>query len=193
MPIFHSKDFNKAEPPDFVMDSKVGEINEVVTTMISASFNPMIVMKRPIPTVIARFKEFGTAITSICLIFVIVKIIKIIPEINTAPRATLQGMPTPVRATVAKRAFNPIPGAKAIGKLATNPMAMVTIPAEIAVAKNTAFLSIPVEERIFGFRNRMYAMVIKVVTPAIISVFAEVLYSVNLNNFSSIVWLSFNF
>jgi hypothetical protein len=78
-----------------------------------------------------------------------------IPEINTAPSATLQGIPTPVSDTVAKSAFNPIPGARAIGKLATKPIAMVTNPAEMAVAKNTAFLSIPVEERMLGFRNRI--------------------------------------
>ena len=74
---------------------------------------------------------------------------------NTAPKATLQGIPTPARATVAKKAFKPIPGASAIGKLATNPIAIVTKPAATAVAKNTAFLSIPVAERIFGFRNKM--------------------------------------
>jgi hypothetical protein len=155
MLIFHSKNLRVADPPDFAIVSKVGGINEVVTTIISESFNPIMVMKRPIPTVIARFNEFGTATTRICLIFVMVRKIKMIPEINTAPNATLHGIPTPVRATVANKAFNPIPGASAIGKLATKPMAIVTNPAEIAVAKNTAFLSIPVENRILGFRNRM--------------------------------------
>lgn len=135
----------------------------VVTTMTSESFNPIMVIKRPIPTVMARFKELGTVTTRICRIFVTVRMMKIIPEINTVPRATLHGIPTPANATVAKSAFNHIPGANAIGKLATKPMAIVTKPAESAVAKNTAFLSIPVDARILELRNRIYAIVIKVV------------------------------
>jgi len=65
IPIFHSKNFSVAIPPDLVTASTVGGISEVPTTMISASFNPMMVMNRPIPTVIARLRELGTAITRI--------------------------------------------------------------------------------------------------------------------------------
>jgi hypothetical protein len=79
-----------------------------------------------------------------------------------------------------------MPGANAIGKLAYNPIAIVTTPAATAVAKNTAFLSIPVTERIFGLRNRMYAMVMNVVIPASISVRTVVWFAFSLNSFSII-------
>jgi hypothetical protein len=136
--------------------------------------------------VIALLRELGTALTRICLILVTVSIKKMTPDINTAPNAALQGIPTPANATVAKSAFSPIPGARAMGKLTNKPMAIVTIPAPTAVAKKTAFLSIPVDERIVGLRNRIYAMVIKVVIPAITSVFTVVLFCDNLKIFSNI-------
>ena len=49
----------------------------------------------------------------------------------------------------------------------------------------------PVAERIFGFTARIYAIVIKVVIPAAISVFTLVPRSLSLNIFSSISVTSF--
>ncbi len=54
-----------------------------------------------------------------------------------------------------------------------------------AVASSTAFASIPEAERILGFTARIYAMVIKVVIPAITSVFTFVPFSFSLKNFSN--------
>src|SRR5699024_11540413 len=55
-----------------------------------------------------------------------------------------------------------------------------------AVASNTAVASIPASLKILGFTANIYAIVINVVIPAIISVFTLVLFSFNLNNFSNI-------
>ena len=63
---------------------------------------------------------------------------------------------------------------------------MVPIKDAIAVAINTACASIPDADKILGFTARMYAMVIKVVTPATTSVRTFVPFSFSLKNFSNI-------
>jgi len=65
-------------------------------------------------------------------------------------------------------------------------MAISRVPKKeaIAVAVNMAPLSIPAALRMFGFTARIYAIVIKVVIPAIISVFTSVPFSFSLKNFS---------
>ena len=60
-------------------------------------------------------------------------------------------------------------------------MHMVPMKEAKQVAIKTAVLSIPALERIFGFSARIYAMVINVVRPAIISVETFVLFSLSLN------------
>ena len=55
-----------------------------------------------------------------------------------------------------------------------------------AVASNTAVVSIPVEPSTLGFTARMYAMVIKVVIPAMTSVLTVVLCSDSLKTRSNI-------
>ena len=57
------------------------------TVRMPLFFKPMIVMNKPMPTVIACFKLSGTATSSICRICVTVRIMKMIPEINTAVSA----------------------------------------------------------------------------------------------------------
>ena len=65
-------------------------------------------------------------------------------------------------------------------------MAIVTIPPPNAVAMRTASLSMPAMLSRFGAKKRIYAMVIKVVKPAIISPFTVVLRSLSANSFSNI-------
>ncbi len=64
-------------------------------------------------------------------------------------------------------------------------ISMVPIKDATAVAVKTAPLSMPAADRILGLTARMYAIVIKVVIPAMISVFTSVLCSLSLNSFSN--------
>ena len=67
-------------------------------------------------------------------------------------------------------------------------MSSVPINAARAVAVNTAPESIPVAESMLGLTARIYAIVINVVIPASISVFASVLFSLSLNTFSNMMF-----
>ncbi|MNI62980.1 hypothetical protein D3C73_1183220 [compost metagenome] len=105
---------------------------------------PIIVINKPIPTVIAILIDCGTATSNICRTLVTVKMMNTIPERNTAPRAACQVIaPFELRTTVMKYAFNPMPGASAIGIFTNNPIIIVINPAPTAVAKNTALSDIP--------------------------------------------------
>jgi len=75
--------------------------------------------------------------------------------------------------------LRPIPGAIAIGVLDINPVAIVANPAAIHVTAISAFLSIPVLDRISGCANMMYAIVKNVVAPARTSVLTLVLLFIN--------------
>ena len=68
---------------------------------------------------------------------------------------------------------------------------MVPINDASAVAMSTAVLSIPAAASMVGLTARMYAIVIKVVIPAMTSVLAVVLFSFSLNHFSNIFFLLF--
>ena len=90
-------------------------------------------------------------------------------------------------ATTAKKLFRPMPGAMTKGLLARK--AMVTVPMALAmqVARNTPFQrGVPTAKLVsrLGFRAMMYAMVMKVVRPAMISVFTELPFSFKRNSFS---------
>lgn len=76
--------------------------------------------------------------------------------------------------------------------MARNAIASVPINAASAVAIKTALLSMPEADRIDGLTARMYAIVIKVVTPATTSVLMVVLFSLSLNHFSNITFLLFS-
>lgn len=80
-----------------------------------------------------------------------------------------------------------MPADSANGRLAIRPMHAVPTKDASAVASRTAVVSMPVEPRIDGLTARMYAMVIKVVIPAMTSVFTFVLFSDSLNTRSNIV------
>ena len=83
-----------------------------------------------------------------------------------------------------------MPGARANGLLASNAISSVPAKAERIVARNTAFhrgcpplAPNPVSK--LGLSAMMYAMVIKVDRPAMISVFTLVPFSFSLKNFST--------
>ena len=64
-----------------------------------------------------------------------------------------------------------MPGASAMGYLAKPPMRQLPTAAEMHVAAVTAASGMPVSCRMAGLTKTMYAIVMKVVNPARISVF----------------------
>lgn len=80
-----------------------------------------------------------------------------------------------------------MPADSAKGRLAISAIQAVPMKDASAVASRTAVESIPAALRILGFTARMYAIVIKVVIPAMTSVLTVVLFAASLNVFSSIV------
>ena len=78
-----------------------------------------------------------------------------------------------------------MPGARAMGRLANNAMHSVAMREANAVAVKTPPAGMPAAERIPGLTARMYAMVMKVVTPAMISVRTVVPCSFTLKKFST--------
>lgn len=71
---------------------------------------------------------------------------------------------------------------------------MLAIPAEIAVAENTAPADIPsIPPKYDGFTARIYAIARNVVIPAIISVLTSVPCSFSLKSFSMVNFLSLIF
>jgi hypothetical protein len=85
-----------------------------------------------------------------------------------------------------KKALRPIPGACAIGKLASRPINKDPTIAAIAVAVNTRSKSIPLSDRMAELTTRMYDIAKKVVIPARNSVPTEVLRSSNRKNLLTI-------
>ena len=105
---------------------------------------------------------------------------------NTAVKAICQVYPIFRTTVYAKKPLRPSPGARAKGSLAQNAIISVARHADSAVAVNKALLSIPVSLSIEGFKASMYAIVINVVSPAIISVLGLVLLFFNRKIFSNI-------
>ncbi len=90
-------------------------------------------------------------------------------------------------ATTAKKLFRPMPGARAKGLLARKAMQNMAMAEAMQVARNTPFhREDPTSKLVsrLGFRAMMYAMVIKVVRPASISVRTVVPFSLSLKKFS---------
>ena len=75
-------------------------------------------MNIPIPAVTACFIVIGIELTTASLTLHNDRRIKIIPSINTAVNAISHEIPIPITTEKAKKAFKPIPDAKAKGKLA---------------------------------------------------------------------------
>ena len=72
-------------------------------------------MKSPIPVEMPIFRDFGKPFTIVSLTFVRVSRMNMTPSINIAARATCHEIPIPRTTPKAKKAFSPMPGARAIG------------------------------------------------------------------------------
>ena len=101
-------------------------------------------------------------------------------------------MATMLPTTTAKKLFRPMPGASAKGLLARKAMANIPMAEAMQVARNTPFHSscpsAPKPVSRLGFRAMIYAMVIKVVSPAMSSVLTLVLLSDRWKSFSNILF-----
>ena len=111
-------------------------------------------MNKPIPAPMAFFNDIGMAFTIASRKFVNVNTINNIPSIKTAVKANCQLFPIAIHTVKAKKAFNPIPGAKAKGNFAHKAITNVATTEDRAVAVNTAPLSIPACPRISGFYGK---------------------------------------
>ena len=80
-----------------------------------ADFSPINAIKSPMPAAEASFNDRGIELTINSLILDADKRVNITPEAKTIPSAVCQGTPIFPQTTKLKKAFNPIPGAKAIG------------------------------------------------------------------------------
>lgn len=123
--------------------------------IMPALLNPINAMKNPIPTEIDSFKSLGIELKIVSLILKNESKIKIIPSSKIINNASCHLNPYFKQTVYVKYAERPIPGARAKGYFANNPMIIVATPAEIAVAMNTPLKSIPVLDNISGFRNNM--------------------------------------
>ena len=85
----------------------------------------------------------------------------------------------------AKKAFRPIPGARAKGNFAQSPIAIHPMNLAIDVANSASLNGMPVAANIDGFTSRMYAIVRKVAPPALISVATSLPASVTPNILSN--------
>ncbi len=83
--------------------------------MICAFFRPIKAINKPIPAETACFMPAGITLMIVSRMRVAVKSRKITPEMKTAPSAVCHGTPMPCTTVYVKYAFNPIPGARAIG------------------------------------------------------------------------------
>ena len=102
---------------------------------------------------------------------------------KTAASACCQLNPLPKTTTYIKYALRPIPCAIAAGHLAQMPMIKQPKAEAIMVATNPAAKSIPASANMAGLTAIMNASAKKVLIPAIISVFAFVLFSSSSNFF----------
>jgi hypothetical protein len=159
-----------------------------VLLMRPPSTNPMNRMKSPMPTAIARFRESGTAFMIASRRPTSTSSRTTSPSITITPIAPAGVRPSVSTRKNATNALMPRPAASAIGTLAITPMAMHIKPATRAVAAAAGALKASIAavsgmnmfDRMFGFRNRMYAMTMNVVTPAFTSVARFVPRSANL-------------
>ncbi len=80
-----------------------------------AFFSPMRAMKNPIPTLMAHFRPRGIALTTASRSRVSVRPRKTAPETKTAARAACHDRPRESTTVYVKKAFSPMPGARAKG------------------------------------------------------------------------------
>lgn len=147
---------------------------------IPAPCKPTKVINNPIPADTAIFNSNGIALIITSRKPLIVNIANITPENNTPVKPVCHGIPIVSTTVNAKNAFNPIPGAKAIGYFAMIPINKQPTSAAKAVATNTEPWSILIESGTFstlaklnidGLTANMYAIDKNVVKPPRISLY----------------------
>ena len=144
-------------------------------TTMPAPLKPINAINRPIPTPMAPFRQAGMASITICVMFVIARMKNNTPEINTAPKAVCQLSPMLPHMIKANTAPSPSPEPMAIGRFAYIPMIKVAIPVEMITAAVALTCGMPAATRNWlGTTKIKYDMAMKVVKPAIISVFTVV-------------------
>ena len=107
------------------------------------------------PAPIARFWLWGMALTSHSRAGLADRATNNRPDTNTQPSASRQSPASSGTTVKAKKAFWPMPGGRAMGRLATRPIAAVASAADKAVAMKTAPRSMPAADRICGLTNRI--------------------------------------
>ncbi len=101
----------------WVMSPSPMKVASLATT-IPAFFSAMMPRNMPMPAATALRIECGIPATSQRRTPVTVRIRKMQPEMNTAPKPCCQVKPIAPTTVKAKNAFSPMPGAIAIGQLA---------------------------------------------------------------------------
>jgi hypothetical protein len=120
-------------------------------------FRPMNAMNSPMPTAMANFSDMGMAFSTASRRFVSTRIVTRMPSTITTAIACCQLKPIPRIKVNATMAFRPRPEARASGKFAKTPIAMLVAAAATHVAKNTADTESPVPSvpRIAGLTKIM--------------------------------------
>jgi len=101
------------------------------------STRPMIVMNRPMPTLMAVLSAGGTAWKTALRKPVSTRTVMMRPSMTTRPMASGQVIPGSLAIPKVTKALRPSPVASASGKLATMPMSRVITPATRAVVAAT--------------------------------------------------------
>src|SRR5665647_763581 len=105
--------------------------------MIPESTRPMIVMNRPMPTLMAVFRAAGTARNTALRKPVSTRTVMMSPSRTTSPMASGQVIVGSLAMPKVTNAVRPSPVASASGKLATTPISRVITPAARAVVAAT--------------------------------------------------------
>ena len=132
--------------------------------------NPSWVINNPTAAGTANFSPLGIILTIRSLTPKTVSRIKIEPDMNTIPNPCCQVTRPVATREKANRALDPIPGNNAKGILAYKAMNRVASPPINAVTTTIGPLGIPAPAIIAGCTTNTYAVVIKVTSPAMISV-----------------------
>ena len=149
---------------------------------IPADWKPLKAMNMPTPAPTLFLTQSGTASTIFCCTWKTLSSMKMQPEVNTQANAFCHETPMPSTTLNAKKLFRPMAGPSANGKLPHRPIQMQAMAQEMAVAQNSARVSIPAAPRMLGFSTTMLTQDRKVVRPAMISVFTFVFLSVRWKN-----------
>ena len=124
-------------------------------------------MKNPTATPMPNLIDRGTSRTMSSRMPKTDSSTKTVPEMNTIPMPTCHDTMPPLTSVNAKNALLPIAGASENGRFAYTPMNSEKTPDISAVTTIDAPRSIPAPEAIqTGWMTRMYAIVMKVVSPA---------------------------